>query len=79
MTTPSGWTSVPKESSRRPVDKSSLRKDDNYRKLKCGCEMSREDGMFIIKPCSPNCPIYLYVLAKTQQLGHPIHYIPVKE
>ncbi len=51
----------------------------NARKLPCGCEVGTQDGWFFIKPCSPTCGTFLYVIAKTKALGKKVHYIPLKE
>lgn len=49
------------------------------RKLQCGCEIGIEGGAFVIKPCSPRCSVYQYVVEESRRQGHPVHFVELKE
>lgn len=47
-------------------------------KVSCGCVMTSDGKMFLIKPCSLKCPTYLYTVKESKRLGNELMFIKVE-
>lgn len=45
------------------------------RTLDCGCKMGKVGDVFMIYPCSIDCPNYQYAIKKSREEGNPVEIL----
>ena len=46
--------------------------EDGTMHFSCGCEAKVIESVFVFKPCSTDCDVYLYMLEQSKSMGHPV-------